>query len=62
MAKRITPEEVIRFNQLYAKYGNFADVARETGRSASSVARYVQPKVGKAYINAMQQQISKGGN
>ena len=51
MAKRITSEEIVRINQLYEKYGNYAAVAREIGRSASAVARYVKlegtPKVVK---------------
>ena len=42
MAKRITPEEIVRMNQLYNQYGTFAAVARELGRSASAVARYVK--------------------
>lgn len=51
MAARITPEEIIRITQLYNKYGTYAAVAREVGRSASAVARYVKlqgtPKVVK---------------
>ncbi len=41
MSTRITPEEIVKMNQLYNKYGTFAAVAREIGRSASSVRRYV---------------------
>lgn len=40
--KRITPEEVKEFYRLYQKYGTYAAVAKETGRSASSVARYIK--------------------
>ena len=51
MAARITPEEIIRITQLYNKYGTYAAVAREVGRSASAVAKYVKlagtPKVVK---------------
>ena len=42
MASKITPEEIIRMNQLYEKYGTYAEVAREMGRSPSAVARYVK--------------------
>ena len=51
MAARITPEEIVKMNQLYNKYGTYAAVAREIGRSASAVARYVKlegtPKIVK---------------
>ena len=42
MSARLTPDEIIRINQLYSKYGTYAAVARELGRSASSVAKYVK--------------------
>lgn len=42
MAARITPEEIVRINQLYNKYGTYAEVARKVGRSASAVAKYVK--------------------
>ena len=42
MATRVTPEEIVRIHQLYAKYGNFAAVAREVGRSGSTVAKYIK--------------------
>lgn len=42
MAKRVTPEEIVLMNQLYAKYGNFAAVGREIGRSGSTVKKYVK--------------------
>lgn len=43
-AKRVTPEEVKEFFRLYEKYGTFAEVARRTGRSASTVSRYCSQK------------------
>jgi len=43
-AKHITPEEVIEMQRLYRVYGTYAAVAREMGRSASSVSKYVQMK------------------
>lgn len=42
MAKRVTPEEIVQMHQLYAKYGNFAAVGRELGRSGSTVAKYIR--------------------
>ena len=41
-AKRITPEEIVEIHRLYKKLGTYAEVAREIGRSASSVSKYVQ--------------------
>ena len=42
MASRVKPDEIIRMTQLYEKCGNYADVAREVGRSASTVAKYIK--------------------
>ena len=44
MAKRVTPEEIIEMQRLYAKYGNYAEVERQIGRSGSTVAKYVKMK------------------
>lgn len=41
-APRVTPQEVIRMQQLYAELGNYAAVGRKIGRSASTVAKYVK--------------------
>ena len=43
-AKRITPVEIVEMQRLYRIYGTYAAVAREIGRSASSVSKYVQMK------------------
>ena len=40
--KRIAPAEVMEFHRLYKIYGSYAEVARRTGRSASSIRRYVR--------------------
>lgn len=42
MAKRVTAEEIVEMHRLYAKYGNYAAVGREMGRSGSTVARYIK--------------------
>ena len=43
-APRITPEEIVEMQRLYAILGTYAAVAKEIGRSASSVSKYVQMK------------------
>ena len=42
MAK-VTPTDIIRFNELYYQYKNKAKVARETGFSPSTVSKYIDP-------------------
>lgn len=42
MPRRVTAEEIRAFYKLYAQCQNFAEVARLTGRSASTVARYIK--------------------
>ncbi len=43
-APRVSPQEVIQMQRLYKELGTFAAVARATGRSASSVSKFVQMK------------------
>ena len=43
-APRITPEEIITMQRLYRQLRTYTAVAREIGRSASSVSKYVQMK------------------
>ena len=43
-APRITPEEIVKGQRLYSQEGSYAEVAREIGRSASAVSKYVQMK------------------
>lgn len=38
---RVTTEDILNFNKLYFKYKSFAEVARQTGFSASTVSKYV---------------------
>ena len=42
MARRVTNEEIIEMHRLYKKYGNYASVAQEIGRSPSTVAHYIK--------------------
>ena len=44
MAKRVTPEEIVEMHRLYAKYGNYAEVGRQMGRSGSTGAKYSKMK------------------
>ena len=39
--RRVTNEDIIIINNLYYKYKNMAEVARQTGWSANTVSRYV---------------------
>ena len=43
MANKVTNEDVIRINELYYKHKVYAEVARQTGFSASTVKKYVKP-------------------
>ena len=44
MANKVTPNDIARFNELYYKLKTYAAVARETGFSASTVKKYIDPK------------------
>jgi hypothetical protein len=41
MARKVTKEEIALFNELYIIHGTYAAVARETGWSPSTVAKYI---------------------
>ena len=41
MAKRVTPEEIVLFHELFAECHNYAEVARRTKRSASTISKYI---------------------
>lgn len=41
MARKVTNEDIKLFNELYYKYKNMAEVARQTGWSAGTVSKYV---------------------
>lgn len=51
MARRVTPQEIVEMNRLYAELGTYTAVGRRIGRSASTVARYIKldgtPKIVK---------------
>lgn len=43
MANKVTPQDIQKINELYYKLKTYAAVARETGFSATTVKRYVDP-------------------
>jgi hypothetical protein len=43
MASKVTNEDILRINELYYKHKVYAEVARQTGFSASTVKKYVIP-------------------
>jgi hypothetical protein len=43
-ATHVSPEEIVEMQRLYRFYGTYAAVAREIGRSASSVSKFIQMK------------------
>ena len=43
MARKVTNEDIIHINELYYKHKVYAEVARQTGFSASTVKKYVIP-------------------
>ena len=43
-AKHVSPDEIVEMHRLYRKYGTFAAVGREMGRSGSTVSKFVQMK------------------
>lgn len=43
MARKVTKEDQIEMNELYLKYKTYAEVARQTGFSASTVKKYIIP-------------------
>ena len=58
-AKHITPAEVIEMQRLYVQYGTYAAVALKTGRSASSVAKYIKMENVPQAIRIAVQELSK---
>ena len=43
MANKVTNEDKILMNELYLQYKTYAEVARQTGFSASTVKKYIIP-------------------
>lgn len=43
MANKVQRDDIIKINELYLIYKNKAEVARQTGFSASTVSKYIIP-------------------
>lgn len=43
MANKVTNEDIIRINEIYYKTKVYAETARQTGFSASTVKKYIVP-------------------
>lgn len=43
MAKKVSDNDIQIFNELYYKYKTYAEVARQTGFSATTVKKYIIP-------------------
>ena len=56
MRKRVTPEDVKNFHALYEKHGTYAEVARRTGFSASTIRRYVEDPVALLLVERWENQ------
>lgn len=55
MARKVTTDDIKQFNELYYKYKSYAEVARQTGWSASTVSKYID----KNYIPAAESDIKR---
>lgn len=53
MAKRVTVDDIRQMNDIYYVHKSYAEVARQTGWSASTVAKYVD----KNYLPEEQREI-----
>lgn len=61
-AKHISPEEIVEMQRLYRIHGTYAAVAKEIGRSASSVSKYVQMKDVPRNIKIAVENLSQKGD
>lgn len=43
MANKVTNEDILRMNEAYYKHKTYAEAARQTGFSASTVKKYIIP-------------------
>lgn len=47
--KKVSPEEMRRFMELYDNYGTYAAVARETHRNPQTVAKYIRMGIAASF-------------
>lgn len=63
MAKRVTPAEVIKMQELYTIHGNYAAVGRIVNRSGTTVKKFVEMQgVPQALRIAVQNLIAQTEN
>lgn len=55
MARKVTTEDIKLFNELYYKYKTYAEVARQTGWSSSTVSKYID----KNYTPVVQENVKR---
>lgn len=55
MARKVTTDDIKQFNELYYKHKSYAEVARLTGWSSSTVSKYVD----KNYAPAAESDIKR---
>ena len=55
-------KEIVEMCRLSAKYGNYAEVGRQIGRSGSTVAKYIKMEGVPQSIRIAVQELSKRGN
>lgn len=55
MARKVTIEDIKLFNELYYKHKTYAEVARQTGWSASTVSKYID----KNYVPVVQESVKR---
>ena len=60
-APRVTPQEVIKMQQLYRELGNYAAVGRKLNRSGSTVAKYIKMQGVPQSIRLAVQNLSQKG-
>lgn len=57
--KRVTDKDVLNINILFLQYKNKAEVARQTGFSASTIAKYIIPNFSIPSDEATNQKIEE---
>ena len=55
MARKVTTDDIKQFNELYYKHKSYAEVARLTGWSSSTVSKYID----KNYQPVVETEIKK---
>ena len=62
MANRVTNDDILKINKIYAEVGTYAETARRTGFSPSTVKKYVNPNFSAAQAATKTVEISISNN